>query len=402
MNGHEGGTDAGMVGGLGLSARMTAMPTNKIADIADLAREDPAVIRLWIGEGDLPTPDFIRTAAEQAMQAGQTRYTYAHGLPALRQALADYHTRHWRVAVDPGRFSVTAGGVQAMMQAFQAILEPGDEVIAPVPTWPNLAEIVRINHGRLVPVPFRVSDGRFSLDLDDLLAAIGPRTRAIAINSPSNPTGWMMPKVQMAELMRIARDRGLWILSDEVYGLFVDGGRPAPSFLEVAEPTDRLLITNTFSKNWCMTGWRAGWVIFPEGMSRIFENLSQYNTTGVATFIQHAAIAALNEGDPGIRALVTRTMTARDVLLDALAAIPEVTVVKPDGGFYLFFGVRGMNDAFSTAVRILREAGVGLAPGSAFGPGGDGYLRLCFAIDPTLAAEAARRLDAFFAGTRED
>src|SRR5690554_6678260 len=138
MNGHEGGTDAGMVGGLGLSARMTAMPTNKIADIADLAREDPAVIRLWIGEGDLPTPDFIRTAAEQAIQVGQTRYTYAHGLPALRQALADYHTRHWGVAVDPGRFSVTAGGVQAMMQAFQAILEPGDEVIAPVPTWPNL------------------------------------------------------------------------------------------------------------------------------------------------------------------------------------------------------------------------------------------------------------------------
>lgn len=401
MSGHESGANTGVAGRLGLSARVAAMPTNQIADIADLAREDPSVIRLWIGEGDLPTPDFIRVAAEQAMQAGQTRYTYAHGLPALRRALADYHARHWGVAVDPGRFSVTAGGVQAMMQAFQAILEPGDEVIAPVPTWPNLDAIVRINHGKMVPVPFRVNDGCFSLDLDDLVAAIGPRTRAIAINSPSNPTGWVMPREQMAELVRIARARGLWIFSDEVYGLFVDGDRPAPSFLEVTEPDDRLLVTNTFSKNWCMTGWRAGWVIFPDGMSRVFENLSQYNTTGVATFIQQAAISALNEGDPGVRALVARTMAARDVLLDALAGIPEITVVKPEGGFYLFFGVRGMNDAFSTAVRILREAGVGLAPGSAFGPGGSGYLRLCFAIDPALAAEAARRLDAFFAGTRE-
>lgn len=400
--------------GLGLSDRVAGMASNQIADIANLGRDDPAVIKLWIGEGDLATPDFIREAAEQALRDGHTRYTYSHGLPALRRALADYHARHWRdatgapLSLSPDRFSVTAGGVQAMMQAFQSILEPGDEVIAPVPTWPNLAEIIRITGGRFVPVPFRVSAaGRFSLSLDDIVAAITPRTRAIAINSPSNPTGWLMPRAQMAALVEIARARGLWIMSDEVYGHFTDPDpetglpRPAPSFLEVTTPTDRLLVTNTFSKNWCMTGWRAGWIIFPDGMGQVFENLSQYNTTGVATFIQHAAIAALNQGDDGIRALVRRTMASRDVLLAALQAVPGLRIVRPQGGFYLFFGVHGMNDSFATAVRILREAGVGLAPGSAFGPGGGNFLRLCFAIDPALATEAARRLTAFFQAPAE-
>lgn len=380
----------------GTPERISRIELNQICDIADLAREDPDVIKLWIGEGDLPTPDFIKDAAVAAMQAGHTRYTYSHGVPALRAALDRYHKRHWNVDVGPNRFSVTAGGVQAIMQAFQAIISPGDEVIVPVPAWPNLVEIIGILGGTVVPVPYRTTgSGGFTLDLDDVYAAVTPRTRAIAINSPSNPTGWIMPKEQMVEVRDFARERGLWIVSDEVYCHFTYDGTIAPSFLEVTEPTDRLLITNTFSKNWCMTGWRIGWLIYPEGMSTVFDNLSQYNTTSVSTFSQYAAVAALDQGDDFIRRLVERSARGREIICATLDKLPNVKVFWPQGTFYFFFSVRGMNSGYEMARRILREAGVGVAPGSAFGPGGEQYLRVCFAVDPALIAEGASRLEAF-------
>lgn len=380
----------------GTPERISRIELNQICDIADLAREDPDVIKLWIGEGDLPTPDFIKDAAVAAMQAGHTRYTYSHGVPALRAALDRYHKRHWNVDVGPNRFSVTAGGVQAIMQAFQAIISPGDEVIVPVPAWPNLVEIIGILGGTVVPVPYRTTgSGGFTLDLDDVYAAVTPRTRAIAINSPSNPTGWIMPKEQMVEVRDFARERGLWIVSDEVYCHFTYDGTIAPSFLEVTEPTDRLLITNTFSKNWCMTGWRIGWLIYPEGMSTVFDNLSQYNTTSVSTFSQYAAVAALDQGDDFIRQLVERSARGREIICATLDKLPNVKVFWPQGTFYFFFSVRGMNSGYEMARRILREAGVGVAPGSAFGPGGEQYLRVCFAVDPALIAEGASRLEAF-------
>ena len=373
--------------------RISGIELNQICDIADLAREDPDVIKLWIGEGDLPTPDFIREAAVASLAAGQTRYTYSHGVPALREALDRYHKRHWNVDIGADRFSVTAGGVQAIMQAFQAVLSPGDEVIVPVPAWPNLVEIVRILGGKVVPVNYRVAEGGgFRLDLDDIFAAVTPRTRVIAINSPSNPTGWIMPREQMKAVLDFARSRGIWIVSDEVYAHFTYDGTIAPSFLELATPTDRLMITNTFSKNWCMTGWRIGWVIFPSGMSTIFDNLSQYNTTSVATFIQHAAIAALDQGDDFIKALVARSAKGREIICSALDSLPNVRVFWPEGTFYFFFSVHGMNSGYDMARRILREAGVGVAPGCAFGRGGEAYLRVCFAVDPKLIQEGAHRL----------
>ena len=198
-----------------LPERIRALSVNQIAEIADLGRDDPEVIKLWIGEGDLPTPPFIVDAAAAAMRAGQTRYTYALGLPRLREALSDYHRRHWGVAVPASRFTVTAGGMNAIMQAMQAVLSPGDEVVFPAPHWPNLAETVRVLGG--VPVPVALEQdaaGTFSLSLAAVEAAVTPRTRIIAINSPSNPTGWVMPRADMLALRDLARARGLWILSD--------------------------------------------------------------------------------------------------------------------------------------------------------------------------------------------
>ncbi|MCQ4160120.1 pyridoxal phosphate-dependent aminotransferase [Roseomonas sp. GC11] len=379
-----------------LPERIRGLAINQIAEIADLAREDPAVIKLWIGEGDLPTPPFVVEAAAEAMRAGHTRYTYALGLPRLREALAAYHRRHWGVEVAESRFTITTGGMNAIMQGLQAILSPGDEVIYPAPHWPNLAATVQVLGGTAVPVPLhRDESGAFRLELADIEAAITPRTRVIAINSPSNPTGWVMQKGQMAALRDLARARGLWLLSDEVYNHFTYGNAIAPSFLEVCDASDRLLISNTFSKNWAMTGWRAGWLIFPEGMAPVFDNLSQYNTTSIPTFIQHACIAALEQGDGFIQTMVARCRESRRIFSEGLAAIPKVRVQAPEGSFYLMFSVEGETDSRALAVRILRQAKVGLAPGAAFGADPDGKLRLCFAVSPELARDAMARLDGY-------
>ncbi|UPG71179.1 pyridoxal phosphate-dependent aminotransferase [Roseomonas gilardii subsp. gilardii] len=380
-----------------LPDRVRSLGSSQIAEVADLAREDPAVIKLWIGEGDLPTPDFVTEAVVQALREGHTRYTYSLGLPRLRQALSDYHRRHWGVEVAPSRFSVTSGGMNAVMQAFQAVLEPGDEVIHPSPAWPNLLEAARICGGVPVPVAYRrKADGGFTLSLEDLFAAVTERTKVIVINSPSNPTGWVMPRADMERLLAFVRERKIWILSDEVYNHFTYGNAIAPSFLEIARPDDRLLVTNTFSKNWAMTGWRAGWVVYPEGLDATFAKLNQYNTTSIPTFVQHAAIVALEQGDGFIRKMVGRCAESRQIFVDGLSRLPGVTLSVPEGAFYLFFSVEGEKSALDLAKRVLREAKVGVAPGTAFGPAGQGCLRLCFAISPELAREAMARLEGFF------
>ncbi len=374
------------------------MPDNQIVAVADLARHDASVVRLWIGEGDLPTPEYIKQAAMDALTDDDTRYSYSQGLPELRQALADYHRRHWQVEVSSDRFCVTIGGMNAVTMAMQAILDEGSEVIMPTPAWPNARQMIEIVGGVNVPVAFDFHpDGNIELDLDKLFARVTERTRAVFINSPSNPTGWRMPLEDMRRLRDFCREKGLWIVADEVYNHFVyDGGGPAPSFLQICKPDDKLLVTNTFSKNWCMTGWRAGWITFPGGMDQLFARLCQYNTTGVASFIQRACIVALEEGDEFIAQQVARCQASRDVLVDGLTALDNVTVFSPEGTFYLFFKVHGLDESsLEMAKRILREAKVGVAPGSAFGPEGEDYLRICFAIDPELAKEALDRLTPF-------
>ncbi|MBI0534659.1 aminotransferase class I/II-fold pyridoxal phosphate-dependent enzyme [Roseomonas sp. KE2513] len=376
-----------------LPARIQAVGTSQIGMVADRGRDDPEVVKLWIGEGDLPTPDFVVEAAHLAMQRGETRYTYSRGIPRLHQALSDYHRRHWGVEVAPERFAITAGGMNAIMQACQALLEHGDEVVIPTPNWPNLAEAVRVTGGVPVTVPYRRSaDGHFSLPIEDIVAVLTPRTRVLVVNSPSNPTGWVMPLAEMEALRDLARERGLWIISDEVYGQFTYGNALAPSFLQICTPSDRLIVTNTFSKNWAMTGWRAGWVVYPEGLAATFAKLGQYNTTSIPTFIQHAAVAALDEGDGFIRTMVGRCAESRAIMVEGLSRLKGVTVFAPEGAFYLMARVETGETSLDLAFRFLREAKVGVAPGTAFGPEGEGFVRICFAVSPELAREAVARL----------
>ncbi len=384
----------------GLRPEARNAPESGIVEVVNHGRLKEGLIPLWVGEGDLPTPDFIARAANASLAAGETFYTWQRGIPDLREALARYHTTLYGQPFAMDRFFITGSGMQAVQIVVRMITGPGDEVVIPTPAWPNVAAAIGIGGAIPVNVPMDYVQGRFSLDLDRLAAAITPRTRAIAINSPANPTGWTATKDELAAILALARKHGIWIIADEIYGRFVyDGSARAASFHDVMEAEDRILFVQTFSKNWAMTGWRAGWVIYPRGLAPTFAKLGQYSTTSIPTFVQHACIAALEEGDGFIRTMVDRCAEARSILVEGLSRLPGVTVAPPDGAFYLMARMGGDEPSLDLALRLLREAKVGVAPGTAFGPEGEGLVRMCFAISPDLAREAVRRL-AGVLGTR--
>jgi aspartate/methionine/tyrosine aminotransferase len=371
-----------------------ALPGSRIAEISALGMGDPAVIPLWYGEGDLPTPDFIGAAAANALREGHTFYTYKAGLPELRSTIADYLTDLYGRSVNMSRIAVTSSGMTALMQIAQALIDPGDNLVIIAPVWPNIAAAVGIMGGepRFVPLEPVSGGGGWRLDLERLFAACDDRTRGIFVNSPSNPTGWMIGEDEIAAILDFGRRRGLWIVADEVYGRIVYGNRVAPSFLAQAEADDRVLVVNSFSKSWAMTGWRLGWITMPPEMLPIFEKLIEFNTSGSPTFLQHAAIAAIREGEPFVESFVSRCRAARDAAIDGLQACRRVDVAPPEGAFYAFFRVDGVTDSLAFAKELLARTKVGLAPGSAFGPRGEGHLRLCFARDPETVTEAIERL----------
>jgi aspartate aminotransferase len=369
------------------------LPGSRIAEISALGMGDPAVLPLWYGEGDLPTPDFIGAAATAALQAGQTFYTYKAGLPELRSTIASYLTELHARPTAAERIIVSSSAMTALMLVAQALVDAGDNLVIVAPVWPNIAAAVSIMGGepRLVgldPTP----GGGWRLDVERLFAACDPGTRAIFVNSPSNPTGWVISADEIGALLAFARRRGLWLIADEVYGRIVYGNRAAPSFLDQAEPEDRLIVVNSFSKSWAMTGWRLGWLVVPPELLPIMEKLVEFNTSGSPTFLQHAGIVAIREGEPFIARFVARCRAARDVAIDALQACRRVEVARPEGAFYAFPRVDGVTDSVSFAKEVLARTKVGLAPGSAFGPMSEGYLRMCFARDPQTIAEAVDRL----------
>jgi aspartate aminotransferase len=369
------------------------LSVSRIAQVSALGMGDPAVIPLWYGEGDLPTPEFIGAAASEALRAGHTFYTYKAGLPELRATIADYLSGLYGRAINAERVAVSSSGMTALMLVAQALIDAGDNLVIVAPVWPNIAAAVSIMGGepRLVsldPLP----QGGWRLDPERVFAACDSRTRGIFVNSPSNPTGWVVSAEEIATLLAFARRRGLWLIADEVYARIVYGNRAAPSFLAQADPEDRLIAVNSFSKNWAMTGWRLGWMTMPPDLLPTMEKLIEFNTSGSPTFLQPAGIVAVRDGEPFIASFVARCRAARDVAIDALRTCHRVEVGRPEGAFYAFFRVAGVEDSLAFAKELLHRTKVGLAPGSAFGPMGEGYLRLCFARDPAQVAEAVERL----------
>lgn len=375
-----------------IRANALAAPSSGIVEVFDYGRGRPGLLPLWVGEGDVPTPAFIAEAAQRSLAEGETFYTYQGGLPSLREAIAAYLTRLYERPVDPARIFVTSGGMHALQCAVAMIAGAGDEVIIPSPAWPNFVGALTVSGARPVEVPMQFGQGGWRLDIDAISSAITPRTRVLILNSPANPTGWTAGLDEIRALLALARRHGLWVLADEIYGRFYHDGPRAPSFRDVMDADDRVMFIQTFSKNWAMTGWRIGWLEAPAELGVTIANLIQYSSSGTPVFIQRGAEAAIRDGEGLIAEQVARATRNRALLLDAFASVPRFRVAPPQGAFYLFFGVEGISDTRALAFRLVDEANVGLAPGSAFGAGGDGFLRLCYLRKSEDIAEAARRL----------
>lgn len=376
-----------------------ALETSQIAQVWELGFGREGLIPLWVGEGDRPTPAFICDAATRAMQEGRTFYTHKRGLPALRSALADYSEGLYGRAVDVERVTITSSGMNGILIVLQAIAGPGDKVVVVTPVWPNIMAAVRIVGAEVAPVGLDAQpDGSFRLDLDRLADALDERTQAVFIASPGNPTGWVMSAEEQRAVLEMCRARGIWMLADEVYARFIydgaaTGREAAPSFLEVADPEDPVVVINSFSKAWAMTGWRMGWLTAPARLGEIIDRLIEFNTSGAQEFLQWGCLAAIRDGEPFVHEVVEECRRGGELVFQRLAALPQVRFARPQGAFYAFFAVEGLRDSLGFAKRLVHEANVGLAPGTAFGPGGEGYLRLCFASSAERLSMALDRLE---------
>ena len=378
-----------------LRPRIAGLPASKIREVSDAGVGRADLIPLWFGEPDVPTPDFICQAASRALEAGDTYYQPNAGIPELRAALADYMNRLYGTAFGPGNVIVSASAMNALMLVMQALVDPDDGVVTTTPAWPNLPAVPEILSGRIRSVPLSPGNAGWRLDLDRLFDACDRRTRVIFLNSPNNPTGWMMSAEEQQAVLAFARARGLWIVSDEVYARVVYDRPVAPSFLEHVLPDDRVIVVNSFSKSWAMTGWRLGWITLPAELGPTFEMLTEYNIAGPAGFIQRAGVVAVQDGEPFVREIVARYGAARDLVTARIGAIRHLGLAPPAAAFYAFIRVDGLSDSLAFAKELLAATGVGVAPGAAFGDGGEGHLRLCFAASLPALERALDRFSEF-------
>ncbi len=368
-----------------------ALAASKIRELfnSGLGRTD--ILPFWVGEPDEPTPQFIRQAGMDSIAAGETFYTHNLGIPEIREALSAYLAGLHK-GFQSQDVVVTSAGVNALMLATQLLVEPGERVVEVVPLWPNLQEIPRILGAEVDTVALKFSPSGWNLDLQELMQKLKPGTRALYLNSPNNPTGWTITREEQSTILEHCRRHGIWIFADDAYERLYYGGPVAPSFLDLAEAGDRVISTNTFSKTWLMPGWRLGWLVVPGELTADLGKLIEYNTSCAPVFVQRAGVAALKQGEPVIAHTLARFRKARDFLVRELNAIDGITAAPPSGTMYAFFRVRGVADSLEFCKRLVRDAGLGLAPGSAFGPAGEGFVRWCFASSEERLAEGVKRL----------
>ncbi|MCH8686303.1 pyridoxal phosphate-dependent aminotransferase [Pedomonas mirosovicensis] len=380
----------------GIAPHVAAISLDNIANIAKQAFDKTDVLPLWFGEGDLQTPAFVGEAVAQAIRDGHVFYTYQNGIPELRQTLADYHTRLSSTAIGPERITVTSGGMPAIMLAVQLVLEPGDNIVVIDPVWPNIGGITRLLGGEVRSVRMDLDDAGWALDLEKVAAACDGRTKAIFYASPGNPTGAMIPLGVQQALLAFARQRGIWLIADEVYYRLVFGRTAGDTILDICEPEDRVLVINSFSKAWAMTGWRLGWLVHPPSLAPRLAMMVQYTTSGTTTFLQHAGIAAIREGEGFVAHMNRYCQEGMEIVCDALEQMPRVRLrARPTAAMYVFFEIDGMADSRAACLDILNATQVGLAPGVFFGKGSESFVRLCFCRSPDVLRAAMERLRPF-------
>ena len=380
---------------LAARAAVRALTASKIRELYNEGVGRKEVLAFWVGEPDQATPDFIREAGIASIEAGEVFYTHNLGIPELREALARYIS-HLHTGIDPDEVAITSSGVNALMIASQLLVDPGDRVVEVVPLWPNLQEIPKILGAQVETVPLEFSTDGWRLDVQRLIDRLTPGTKALYLNSPNNPTGWTVTEEQQRALLDHCRKHGIWIFADDAYerlyyGEMSDTG-VAPSFLDIAEEGDRVISANTFSKSWLMTGWRLGWLVVPRGLVADLGKLIEYNTSCAPVFVQRAGIVALKEGEPIIARSISRYRKARNFLVSELGKLDQLEVAIPTGTMYAFIRVKGVTDSLAFCKKLVREQGLGLAPGSAFGPEGEGFVRWCFAASEEKLADGVARL----------
>jgi aspartate/methionine/tyrosine aminotransferase len=363
-----------------------------IARIALPRFTDPSVIPLWIGEGDTVTAEFIREAAKRAIDEGYTFYAYTRGRAELRDAIKAYLDRIYDMDLNPDRISVPGSSMLAITLAAQMTLGPGRHALIVSPSWPNIENTVRVTGAEIGFVRQRVENGRWHLDAADIIAAVKQNTRAIYINSPCNPTGWIIAQSTLESLLAFCRQRDIVLISDEVYHRNIYDGDAAPSLMTLARDDDPVIIINGFSKAWAMTGWRLGWMIAPARYAQHIAVLSECFNTSAPSIVQFAGIAALEDGEELVKTLCAQYAGGRDIVMEILGRHPRVELSKPEGAFYAFPRVQGMASSLTFAESLLKEHDVGVAPGYTFGPGNEEHFRLCFAQSHQRLTEALQRI----------
>jgi len=377
----------------GARALIRDIPLENISSLAKDRFGDASIIPLWFGEGDVPAPAFIGEAMARAVTAGHVFYTHQNGIPELRGALAEYLTGLGERPISMDRITVTFSGMNAIMLAIQLACEPGDNVIAVDPVWPNTGGMARLVGAEVRSARMDYGQGGWTLDVDKVAATMDDRTRAVFFASPGNPTCAMVPMETQRELLELCRARGVWLIADEVYNRLAFGAHSAPTILDIADPEDRLIVINSFSKSWAMTGWRLGWMVHPASIGPTIAMMTQYTTSGVTTFLQHAGVAAIREGEPFVAQMRAYCEAGMGIVCDALEQLPRVRMgPRPRAGMYAFFEIDGLPDSRRACLDILARTNVGLAPGVFFGPGSETFLRACVCRAPAVLIEAMGRL----------
>ncbi|PWL18603.1 pyridoxal phosphate-dependent aminotransferase [Falsochrobactrum shanghaiense] len=377
--------------------QVQALSSSLIREVANSAMGQAQVLPFWFGESDRPTPDFIREEAARSLMGGETFYSQNLGRPYFREAVAQYLSNLHERSIEVERVAAVGSGVSGLMIASQLLLSPNDKVVAITPLWPNVCEIPRILGARVERVALDVAEGKWSLDLDKLIAALTPDTRALFINSPNNPTGWTIDEEGITAILDHCRKHGIWIFADDVYERLVydPAKRSAPSFQRHYQDGDRIISVNSFSKAWSMTGWRAGWILAPKALADDLAKLIEYNFSCIFEPTQRAATIALEKGEAEVLSLRQHLAHTRAVLQNALNGLDGVEVPDAGGAMYVFFRVNGFDDTLALAKQLVSEVGLGLAPGGAFGSEGNGWLRWCHAVQEDKLLAGIERFSSF-------
>jgi aspartate aminotransferase len=379
-------------------ARMQSSATLAAAQAAEALRASGVnVCDFGAGEPDFDTPENIKQAAAEAMRAGRTKYTAAGGVREIQRAIIDFYRRDFGTEYQPSEVMVTAGGKQAIFNAVVTLINPGDEVLIPKPYWVTFPEVVVFAGGK--PVCIETEETDFLLTADQVEQAITPKTKLLILNSPSNPSGRVLPPADFRRIMELAAERGIYIISDECYLRFVYP--PGEVFSAASLPAElraRLCIAGSFSKTYAMTGWRIGYALAPTEWTKAMLKVQGHSTSNANSIAQWAAVAALNGPQDSVATMLAEYTRRRAWLLQALKEIPGIKCSEPEGAFYAFPDVRGcLNNGLKTsadfAQRLLEEEHVVVTDGAGFGT--EGFVRMSYATSMEQIQEGVRRIKRF-------